>query len=132
MGNEHMSSANNETTFIDNDQPNMSQSLDELITESCNRMGIVDQTDPNAHESTYASTENGHINPNQSMLQFECDSFNLNDLAFCTGETTNTDLADVMPSMDEIFPNIEIMNVLYDNMNVSNGDMQQFYSAAPQ
>lgn len=128
-----MSSANNETTFIDNDQPNMSQSLDELITESCNRMGIVDQTDPNVHDTTYANTENGHIHSNQSMLQFECDSFNLNDLAFCTSETTNTDLANVMPSMGEIFPqSIEIMNALYDNMNVSNGDLQQFYSAPPQ
>lgn len=122
------------TTFMDNDdQQNMSAcspTLDELISESCNRMGIVDQIDPNPSESTASlypnNTENG-INPtNQSMLHFECDSFNLNDLSFCTGETSNTDLANVMPSMNEIFPQT-ILNALYDNVNVNNGDLQHFY-----
>lgn len=143
MTNEHTSATvatiDNDTAFMDNNEQQTistcSQSLDELISESCNRMGIVDQTDPNQSESTpYASsntsnTENGHTNSNQSMLQFECDSFNLNDLSFCTGETTNTDLANVMPSMNEIFPQtIEIMNALYDNMNVNNdADLQHYY-----
>lgn len=130
---------NDATTFMDSDHQNVStcaQSLDELITESCNRMGIVDQTDPNQHESPSSSyvnqtTENG-IDSNH-MLHFECDSFNLNDLAFCTGETSNTDLANVMPSMNEIFPQtIELMNALYDNVHVSvNGDLQHFYDTAP-
>ena len=98
-------------------------------------MGIVDQIEPNPSESSallYANSnaENG-INPNQSsMLHFEPDSFNLNDLGFCTGETgANTDLANVMPSMNEIFPQtMEILNALYDNVNnVNNSDLQQFY-----
>lgn len=133
---------NNDATFMDSDHQNMStctQSLDELITESCNRMGIVDQTDSNHHEassptSSYVNqtTENG-IDTNPSMLHFECDSFNLNDLAFCTGESNNTDLANVMPSMNEIFPQtIELMNALYDNVNVNNGDLQHFYDTASQ
>lgn len=144
IANESTSARNNndDATFMDNnnnnddDQRNLSAcspSLDELISESCNRMGIVDQIDPNPSESTttYANnTENG-INPNQSMLHFECDSFNLNDLNFCTGETSNTDLANVMPSMDEIFPQT-ILNALYDNVNVNNGDLQHFYDTTPQ
>lgn len=166
MANEPTTSArnNNDATFMDNDdddvddnnnvndddggggcddQPNnmsaCSPSLDELISESCNRMGIVDQIEPNPSESLaessallYANSnaENG-INPNQSsMLHFEPDSFNLNDLGFCTGDTgANTDLANVMPSMNEIFPQtMEILNALYDNVNnVNNSDLQQFY-----
>lgn len=133
---------NDDATFMDNDHQNMStcaQSLDELITESCNRMGIVDQpTDPNQSESSSSfvnqTTENG-INPNQPLLHFECDSFNLNDLTFCTlGEASNTDLANVMPSMNEIFPqSIELMNALYDNVHgVNNGDLQHFYDTEPQ
>ncbi|XP_055296416.1 zinc finger protein 34-like [Sitodiplosis mosellana] len=148
---------NNDATFMDNDdddQPNnmsaCSPSLDELISESCNRMGIVDQIESNPSESTaslYANNSENGINPNQSslsspssMLHFECDSFNLNDLGFCTGETgASTDLANVMPSMNEIFPQtMEILNALYDNVNnVNNGDLQQFYdttttTASPQ
>ncbi|XP_031628046.1 zinc finger protein 160-like [Contarinia nasturtii] len=138
---EHKSPLNNDTTFRSNEhQPdNMStcsQSLDELITESCNRMGIVDQTELNPSDlSTYstAATETGDINSNTSMLHFECDSFNLNDLSFCTGETSNTDLANVMPSMDEIFPQtMEIMNALYDDMNMNNSDLQHFYDPTSQ
>lgn len=129
---------NDAVTFIDNNQQSMStcqQSLDELITESCNRMGIVDRTEPNQSESSasYANshTENG-IHTNSSMLHFECDSFNLNDLTFCTGETSNTDLANVVPSMNEIFPqSIEILNALYDNASVNNGDLQHFYDSPP-
>lgn len=137
---EHKSSTvnNDAVTFIDSDQQSMStcqQSLDELITESCNRMGIVDRSDPNQSESSpYANshTENGnHTNP--SMLHFECvDSFNLNDLAFCTGESNNTDLANVVPSMNEIFPqSIEILNALYENASANNGDLQHFYDSSP-
>lgn len=139
-------------TFMDNDQPSMStchqqqqQLLDELITDSCNRMGIGGSgggdddriDDSNQAESLLcAKSENGitenddataaAINANQSMLQFDCDSFNLNDLAFCTGiESNSTDLANVIPSMDEIFPqSIEMLNALYDN----NNDLQHFYA----
>lgn len=139
-------------TFMDNDQPSMStchqqqqQLLDELITDSCNRMGIgsgggdddrIDDSNQ-AESSLCAKSENGiteidataaaaAINANQSLLQFDCDSFNLNDLAFCTGiESNSTDLANVIPSMDEIFPqSIEMLNALYDN----NNDLQHFYS----
>lgn len=137
---------NNDATFMDSvDHQNMStctQSLDELITESYNRMGIVDQTESTHHDSSSSSSyvnqraENGqiHANDQSSMLHFECDSFNLNDLAFCTGgESSNTDLANVMPSMNEIFPQtIELMNALYDNVHVNNGDLQHFYDTASQ
>lgn len=136
---EHKSPLDNETTFISNEHRsnNMStcsQSLDELITESCNRMGIADQTEPNPSElPTYSTTTTGDIDSNTSMLHFECDSFNLNDLTFCTSETSNTDLANVMPSMDEIFPQtIDIMNALYDDMNMNNSDLQHFYNSTPQ
>lgn len=138
VGNGHTSAINNDVTFMENDQQSIttcSQSLDELISESCNRMGIVDRTDQNPSESstyTITNTENAVIS-NQPMLQFECDSFNLNDLAFCTGETSNTDLANVMPSMNEIFPqSIELMNALYDNISGNHGDLQHFYDTAPQ
>lgn len=136
-------------TFMDNnDQPSMStcqqqQTLDELITDSCNRMGIDDdQTDSNQAESSIcANSENGItenenvtaattiVDANQSMLQFDCDSFNLNDLAFCTSESNSTDLANVIPSMNEIFPqSIEILNALYDNASANNNDLQHFYN----
>lgn len=66
------------------------------------------------------------------MLHFDCDSFNLNDLTFCTGETSHADLANVVPSMNEIFPqSIEILNALYDNASVNNGDLQHFYDTSP-
>lgn len=146
-------------TFMDNDQPSMStcqhqQSLDELITDSCNRMGIGSGDDriddSNQAESSLiciAKNENGitenddvdavaaiNAATNQSMLQFDCDSFNLNDLAFCTSNESNSnDLANVIPSMNEmIFPqSIEMLNAFYDN-NVSsaanNNDLQHFYN----
>lgn len=136
---EQTSMLNNDTAAIVNnhDQKTMSasclQSMDEHISESCHRMIIVDQTDPNQPDelTTYAATtENDVINSDQSMIHFECDSFNLNDLVFCTGETSNTDLANVMPSMNEIFPQ-SIMNALYDNVNVINSDIvQHFYGSA--
>lgn len=134
-------------TFMDNDQQSMStcqqQSLDELITESCNRMGIGDdRIDSNRIESSIcAKKEHGiaenvddataasAINVNHAMLQFDCDSFNLNDLAFCTIESNSMDLANVIPSMNEIFPqSIEILNALYDNASANNNDLQNFYN----
>lgn len=137
-------------TFMDNDQQSMStcqqQSLDELITESCNRMGIGDdRIDSNQIESPIcAKKEHGiaenvddaaaasAINVNHAMLQFDCDSFNLNDLAFCTIESNSMDLAhvnEIIPSMNEIFPqSIEILNALYDNASANNNDLQIFYN----
>lgn len=134
-------------TFVNNDdQQSMStcqqQSLDELITESCNRMGIGDdRTDSNQIKSTadakigHAITEHHHqhdgagAGANHAMLQFDCDSFILNDLAFCASESNSMDLANVIPSMSEIFPqSIEILNALYDDAsNANNNDLQNFY-----
>lgn len=108
--------------------PCMEQTLDEFITESCNRMGIVDHNESDHHSRVAATmyacenTENG-INTIQSTT-FDCDSFNLHDLSFCDGvdgETTTTDTADdlanVTPSMSEIFPQtMDILNALYDNV----------------
>lgn len=143
----HSLAANNDATFMDNNNNNnnsgqqslsstCSPSLDELISESCNRMGIVDQIDQNQMKSlcapttTTTTTTENDINPNQSLLHFECDSFSLNDLNFCTVETSNADLANVMPSMNEIFPQtIELMNALYDNVD---SDLPHFYNSAPQ
>lgn len=128
-------------TFMDNDQQNMStcqQSIDELITESCNRMGIVDRTETNPTESSSfvnpnnIETRANDSNQSSSMLQFDCDSFNLNDFNFCTGESSSTDLANVMPSMSEIFPqSIELLNALYDNAGANNNDLQHFYDSSP-
>lgn len=136
---------NDAVAFIDNDQQSMAscqQSLDELITESCNRMGIVDRTDSNPNQNSISpessSSVSAYTNSNaqngqhSNALQFECDSFNLNDLTFCTGEITNTDLANVVPSMNEIFPqSIEILNALYDNASANNSDLHHFYDSSP-
>lgn len=142
------SMSNEAVTFIDNDQQSMSsyqQLLDELITESYNRMGIVDHTDPNptpnsnqipSESLTIFANSNTQPNhqqsPSSSNQPFQCDSFNLNDLNFCTGEITNMDLANVIPSMNEIFPqSIEILNALYDNESANNTDLHQFYNSSP-
>lgn len=109
-----------ELTFIANDQETQlssEQILDEFITESCNRLGIVDHNESNNDTVmlfTCENTENGN-QTNQSTTAYDCDSFNLNDLLFCDGETTHTDLANVTPSMNEIFPQtMDILNALYE------------------
>lgn len=52
--------------------------------------------------------------------------FSLNDLvAFGEMEAANSDLANVMPSMNDIFPQtIDMIDVLYDSVN--NDNLHQF------
>lgn len=113
---------NTELTFIANDpetQLSSEQILDELITESYNRLDIVDHNESNLDTAmlyTCENTENGN-QTNQLTIAYDCDSFNMNDLLFCDGETTHTDLAYVTPSMNEIFPQtMEILNALYEQV----------------
>lgn len=138
---------NNDMTFVTNDQetkPCTEQTLDEFITESCNRLGIVDHNESNHAAApttatvvssmvyTCENTENG-CNTNQSTA-YDCDSFNLHDLPFCVvdddGETTNTDLANVTPSMSEILPQtMDILNALYENVESNTDNQRHFFQS---
>lgn len=60
---------------------------------------------------------------NQSV--YEMHAFSLNDLTFGEMEVANADLANVMPSMNEIFPQtIDMIDVLYGSVN--NDNLHQF------
>lgn len=123
-----------DTTINDADLQ-CSQSLDEFISESCNRMGLVDQSDtksPQYNETAENLFEKSSSKP-QTMTDgtVQCDPINLNDLpSFCSFELANTsDLTDVMPSMNEIFPQtLDLMNALYANDTIDDGHIQHLYA----
>lgn len=122
------------------------QSVDEFISDSYNRMGIADQTNPRQVYNTGETSEN-NINhhhqlqtlqlqqqpvqqsqrPNQTT--FECDSFDLNNLRFIPVESPDTDLANVVPSMNELCPQtFDLMNAFYNTIN--SNDLDNFYGSS--
>lgn len=107
-----------------------SQSLDEFITESCNRMGLADTSEIVLKEPPPPSSSPSSIA--QTAHTVNCDAINLNDLpTFCTFELPNTtDLTNVIPSMSEIFPQtMDIMNALYAN-ETDDDAIQHLYADA--